>query len=61
MRIILAHGALGPLDELVYVIPEVIFVVTMAFSWLRSRKADSLPGTSQPDQPKQKDEAHPRA
>lgn len=39
MKIILAHGALGPFDEMMYAVPEVIFVLTMVYSWLRSRKA----------------------
>ncbi len=41
MRIILAHGALGPLDELAYLTPEIIFVFSMILGWLRSRKTRS--------------------
>ena len=37
---ILAHGALGAFDELIYVSIAVLFVVIMAISWLRSRSAD---------------------
>lgn len=37
---ILAHGALGWWDEMIYVSIAVIFVVFMAVSWLRSRNAD---------------------
>ena len=50
MKIILAHGILGPFDELYYLLPEAIFILTLLLSWLRSRnryayhqpKADDL-------------------
>jgi hypothetical protein len=39
MKIVLAHGVLGPLDEMVMnSAPELIFVVTMLLGWLRIRK-----------------------
>lgn len=37
MRIILAHGILGSFDELFYLIPEAIFILTIMLSWLRFR------------------------
>ena len=37
MKIILAHGILGPIDELFYLLPEAIFILTLLLSWLRSR------------------------
>jgi hypothetical protein len=36
---ILAHGALGPFDELIFGGVGVVFVVMMAISWIRSRNA----------------------
>lgn len=38
MKVILAHGIIGPLDELFYLSPGIIFVFTMTLGWLRSRK-----------------------
>lgn len=35
--VILAHGALGPFDELLLIGVVIAFVVIMAISWLRSR------------------------
>lgn len=37
MLILLAHGALGPYDEIIFLGVAVIFVVMMAVSWVRSR------------------------
>ena len=37
MPIILAHGALGPFDEIIFIGIAVIFVVMMVVSWLRSQ------------------------
>jgi hypothetical protein len=47
----LAHGALGPFDELAFVGIIVIFLVMVFFSWFRSRGAnyeeqDLMPPTS---------------
>lgn len=36
--IILAHGALGAFDEIVFVSVAIIFVVMMAISWFRSQR-----------------------
>ncbi len=35
--IILAHGALGPFDELIMLGAAVIFLVMMGISWVKSR------------------------
>ena len=37
MHVILAHGALGPYDELIMGSAAVIFLVMMGISWVRSR------------------------
>lgn len=37
MPILLAHGALGPYDEIIFLGVAVIFVVMMGISWVRSR------------------------
>jgi hypothetical protein len=37
LPILLAHGALGPYDELIFLGVAVIFVVMMGVSWVRSR------------------------
>ena len=34
---ILAHGALGPFDEIIFVGIALIFVVMMGISWMRSQ------------------------
>jgi len=36
----LAHGALGPWDELIFLSVSAIFLVMMAVSWLTSRNLD---------------------
>ena len=37
MIVILAHGALGPFDEIIFVSIAVVFVVMMSISWVRSQ------------------------
>jgi hypothetical protein len=37
MPIILAHGALGPWDELIFLGVAAIFLTMMGISWVRSR------------------------
>ena len=62
--IILAHGALGPFDELIMLGAAVIFLVMMGISWVKSRntrpefaeqeekiKRDQSETTSTPDAP----------
>ena len=38
MPVLLAHGALGPFDEIIFIGIGVIFVVMMGISWLRSQE-----------------------
>ena len=54
-----AHGALGPLDEVLFLGVVAIFIIMMAVSWMRSGQAaadetdpDTItpPGTSTPDE-----------
>ena len=40
MNVILAHGALGPFDELTFLGIIIIFLVMVFFSWFRSRGAN---------------------
>ncbi|MCY4021510.1 MAG: hypothetical protein OXG39_19070 [Chloroflexi bacterium] len=42
MVVILAHGALGPFDEIIFVSIAIIFVVMMAISWVRSQGLPEL-------------------
>lgn len=44
--IILAHGALGPFDELIMLAAAAIFLVFMGISWVRSR--NTRPDFEQP-------------
>ena len=38
MPVILAHGALGAFDEIVFLCIALVFVGMMAFSWLRGQR-----------------------
>lgn len=38
MPVILAHGALGPFDEIIFLSIAVVFLVMMGISWLRSQQ-----------------------
>ncbi len=38
MPIVLAHGALGAFDEIIFLSIALVFVVMMALSWLRSQQ-----------------------
>ncbi|MDX2140984.1 MAG: hypothetical protein SF123_23075 [Chloroflexota bacterium] len=40
--VLLAHGALGPYDELIFAAVGVVFLIMMGISWLRSRNAPEL-------------------
>jgi len=46
MMSILAHGALGPFDEIIFFGIALIFLAMMGMSWLRSRE---LPDELEPD------------
>ncbi|MCC6614297.1 MAG: hypothetical protein IT320_12520 [Anaerolineae bacterium] len=41
MPFVIAHGALGSFDELIFVGVGIVFVAIMIFSWWRSRNASS--------------------
>ncbi len=53
MPIILAHGALGPYDEIIFIGIALIFLAMMAVSWLRSQQltdeVDALDEAAEPD------------
>ncbi|MCB9451334.1 MAG: hypothetical protein H6672_07830 [Anaerolineaceae bacterium] len=62
LPIILAHGALGIWDEVIFISVAVIFLVVMGISWVRSRvttpplaedppRTDNTPTTDQTDSP----------
>ncbi|MCY4540074.1 MAG: hypothetical protein OXE52_17815 [Chloroflexi bacterium] len=42
MVVILAHGALGPFDEIIFVSIAIIFIVMMGISWVRSQGLPEL-------------------
>lgn len=49
MPVILAHGALGPFDEIIFIGIAVIFLGMMGLSWLRSQAlADDEPDAGEP-------------
>lgn len=49
---VLAHGALGVFDEIIFLGVGVIFLVLMAVSWLRSRNQnDETTATAEISQP----------
>lgn len=37
--IVLAHGALGPFDELLFILIGAVFVGLMVLAWIRSRNS----------------------
>ena len=47
MPVFLAHGALGPFDEIIFLSIAVVFLVMMCLSWARSQQ---LPD-DEPDAP----------
>ena len=42
MVVILAHGALGPFDEIIFASIAIIFVLMMGISWARSQAMPEL-------------------
>jgi hypothetical protein len=38
MPVILAHGALGPFDEIIFLSIALVFLVMMGISWVRSQQ-----------------------
>jgi hypothetical protein len=59
LPVLLAHGALGPFDEIILIGVAVVFLIMMAISWMKSRSIapdedeDTLepPASPTPDQP----------
>jgi len=54
MPVILAHGALGPFDEIIFLSIAIVFLVMMGISWVRSQQLpeeeSEAPGeTREPD------------
>jgi hypothetical protein len=54
---LLAHGALGPFDELIFLAVGVIFLVMMGVSWLKSRNVQ--PEFDEPETPAQAESTDP--
>ncbi|MCY4063533.1 MAG: hypothetical protein OXG53_14270 [Chloroflexi bacterium] len=38
MPVVLAHGALGPFDEIIFLSIAVVFLAMMGISWVRSQQ-----------------------
>ena len=53
---ILAHGALGPFDEIIFLGVAVVFLGMMGFSWLRSQQLEE--GEEAQDNPLEPDGEH---
>ena len=53
MPIILAHGALGPFDEIIFMGIAIVFLGMMGLSWLRSQnlEGDELDDEEDPRAP----------
>lgn len=54
MPVILAHGALGPFDEIIFLSIAVVFLGMMGLSWVRSQQlpdeeADAADEAREPD------------
>lgn len=45
--ILLAHGALGNFDEILFIAVGIVFVALMVFAWLRSRNSAPEPDDTQ--------------
>jgi hypothetical protein len=41
--IFLAHGALGPFDELIFISVIVVFITMMGISWFRGQQVEETP------------------
>jgi hypothetical protein len=55
MPIILAHGALGPFDEIIFLGVVALFLTMMGISWVRSRNVQPMLDDDQPDTPAAQD------
>ncbi len=51
--ILLAHGALGNFDEILFIAVGIVFVALMVFAWMRSRNSAPKPDDKQspPNEP----------
>lgn len=48
MPVVLAHGALGPFDEIIFICIAIVFLAMMGLSWLRSQRlADEEPNMTE--------------
>ncbi len=56
--VILAHGALGPLDEIIFIGVAVIFIGMMGVTWFRSQSMETEETDEAPEaQPRVVDDA----
>ena len=57
MPVILAHGALGPFDEIIFLGIAIVFLAMMGVSWLRSQQlpADEI---DTPEESREQDDEH---
>lgn len=60
LPIILAHGALGEYDEIIFLGVGVVFVVLMGLSWLRSRNQTPEDAIQPETHPKDDDSGNER-
>jgi hypothetical protein len=51
MKVFLAHGILGPFDELIYFGAEILFALTIGIRWLRSHRAQVPNSADTQDEP----------
>jgi hypothetical protein len=47
--IILAHGALGGFDEVIFIGVAIVFIVMMGASWIKSRSMEPLLDEDEPE------------
>ncbi len=59
LPLVLAHGALGWWDEIIFLGVIIVFLAIMGYSWVKSRSAalDADPPSGQPAQPASKNHA----
>ncbi len=54
MPVVLAHGALGPFDEIIFLSIAVVFLAMMGISWVRSQQLPEEE-TDAPDESREPD------
>ena len=54
MPVVLAHGALGPFDEIIFLSIAVVFLAMMGISWVRSQQLPEEE-TEAPDESREPD------